>query len=593
LPWSRKILSLDVQEERSEIQKREKMKRAVYLIISLLLLSGSLFRTGYLNAGVTSGRNDSVNVFVSPGLSSLAESWAEKFNTSGTNSGIRIITVSDQAQIAARIREGNSGIVTGDNIGSVKDAGWNVLVGRDVIVPIVSSANPFINELRAGGINTVTMAAFLKNENSRNWSTISRNIKDQKAELFVPADAALQKRVSTFFRVDESGLAGGTMKSSTDIINAVRKGPYAIGFCRFADLIDPSTKEIAAGICLLPIDRNGNGVIDFNESIYGNAGEFARGVWIGKYPKALVSNIYAVSAAGQDSKADLAFVKWILADGQKVLSANGYSDLLASERTAAIDGLNSRVTTPELYTAGSKLPVILLFIISTIILTGIIATTIARKKKIKKASFSEVINTAHGVLEQGSVAIPGGIYFDKTHTWAFMEEGGTVRVGIDDFLQHVTGKITRIRMKEEGSKVVKGEAILSIVQNGKQLNLYAPVSGTIVGHNQILDSDSSLINSSPYKNGWIYRIEPTNWIRESQLLFMAEKQREFIKKEFSRLKDFLMNALSGAPEYSMLLLQDGGEIADGVLSEMGPEVWDDFQTSFIDPSRQVWFYELF
>jgi len=383
------------------------------------------------------------------------------------------------------------------------------------------------------------------------------------------------------------------MKSSTDIINAVRKGPYAIGFCRFADLIDPSTKEISAGICLLPIDRNGNGVIDFNESIYGNAGEFARGVWIGKYPKALVSNIYAVSATGQGSKADLAFVKWILADGQKVLSANGYSDLLVSERTAAIDGINSRVTTPELYTAGNKLPVILLFVISTIILTGIIATTIARKKKIKKTSFSEVVNTVHGVLEQGSVAIPGGIYFDKTHTWAFMEEGGTVRVGIDDFLQHVTGKITRIRMKEEGSKVLKGEAILSIVQNGKQLNLYAPVSGTIVGHNQILDSDSSLINSSPYRNGWIYRIEPTNWIRESQLLFMAEKQREFIKKEFSRLKDFLMNALSGAPEYSMLLLQDGGEIADGVLSEMGPEVWDDFQTSFIDPSRQVWFYELF
>ena len=53
------------------------------------------------------------------------------------------------------------------------------------------------------------------------------------------------------------------------------------------------------------------------------------------------------------------------------------------------------------------------------------------------------------------------------------------------------------------------------------------------------------LNYSPYNEGWVYRIEPSNWNRESQLLFMADKQREFISKEFSRLKDFLMTALGG------------------------------------------------
>ena len=42
-----------------------------------------------------------------------------------------------------------------------------------------------------------------------------------------------------------------------------------------------------------------------------------------------------------------------------------------------------------------------------------------------------------------------------------------------------------------------------------------------------------------------------------------------------------------------LVLQDGGELSDNILSNLGPEVWEDFQTKFIDPSRQVWFYELF
>jgi glycine cleavage system H lipoate-binding protein len=175
-----------------------------------------------------------------------------------------------------------------------------------------------------------------------------------------------------------------------------------------------------------------------------------------------------------------------------------------------------------------------------------------------------------------------------------MDQNGIVKVGIDDFLQHITGKITRIKMKNPGKKVKKGEQIVSIIQNGKQLNLYSPVSGTIIEQNTVLESDTSVINTSPYADGWIYKIEPTNWVRENPLLFMADKQKEFIRKEFARLRDFLATALKSDTEsYSLLVLQDGGEVKDGVLSGLGPEVWDDFQTNFIDPSRQIFFYELY
>jgi len=198
------------------------------------------------------------------------------------------------------------------------------------------------------------------------------------------------------------------------------------------------------------------------------------------------------------------------------------------------------------------------------------------------------------VLNENSLVVPGGIYFDKTHTWAFMEQTGIVKVGIDDFMQHITGTITRLKMKNEGEKVKKGDQILSIIRNGKQLNIYAPVSGVIKERNIALDSDAALVNKSPYDEGWIYRIEPTNWLRENQLLFMADKQRLFLKSEFSRLKDFLSETLkTDDKKYALLILQDGGELCDNTLSDLGPEVWDDFQTKFIDPSRQIWFYEIF
>ena len=81
-------------------------------------------------------------------------------------------------------------------------------------------------------------------------------------------------------------------------------------------------------------------------------------------------------------------------------------------------------------------------------------------------------------------------------------------------------------------------------------------------------------------------IEPTNWIREIQFLIMEKKYKEWLRSEFSRLKDFL--AVSAKPktvEFAPSVLQDGGEIKDGVLADFGPEVWEDFQTNFIDTSN--------
>jgi len=182
--------------------------------------------------------------------------------------------------------------------------------------------------------------------------------------------------------------------------------------------------------------------------------------------------------------------------------------------------------------------------------------------------------------------VPKGLYFDKTHTWAFMEQDGNVRVGIDDFLQHITGKLTKIRMKEAGEKVRKGEAIVTIIRDGKQLNIYAPISGTILAQNESLMTDSAILNSSPFFKGWVYQIEPKNWLREVQFMFMGEKYTDWLRDEFVRLKDFIAASVrTDEMVYAHVILQDGGELTDNVLADMGPEVWEDFQTRFIDTSR--------
>jgi len=189
-------------------------------------------------------------------------------------------------------------------------------------------------------------------------------------------------------------------------------------------------------------------------------------------------------------------------------------------------------------------------------------------------------------LNENSILAPRGLYYDKTHTWAFMEHDGMVKIGIDDFLKHVTGQLTQLKMKSPGEKVRKGEKILTIIRDGKQLNLYSPVSGFIRKQNESLLANPSRINTATFTDAWVYEIEPGNWLREVSFMFMFDKYREWLEDEFARLKDFMaVSANSNTAVYQHIVLQDGGEIKDNILADLGPEVWEDFQTRFIDTSK--------
>jgi len=347
-----------------------------------------------------------------------------------------------------------------------------------------------------------------------------------------------------------------------------------------------TTNELTENIRILPIDKNKNGRIDNFENIYTNLNAFTRGVWIGKYPRDLSGSIFAVSSSKPLDKNTLAFLTWVLADGQQFLKINGYSNLASIEKQANIDDLAGTEVTVAQTNNKPLTAQMLLLILLTVVITASMIALLVRYFRNKKSPVSDEDFNFTPAFDENSVLAPKGLYFDKTHTWAFMEKDGMVKVGIDDFLQHITGALTRLKMKEPGEKVRKGEKILTIIRYGKQLDIYAPISGTIREQNKKLLADSSIINDSPFAEGWVYVIEPTNWLREIQFLFMGENYREWLQDEFTRLKDFFAaSARSNSLVYQHIILQDGGELTDNVLADLEPEVWEDFPTKFIDASK--------
>ncbi len=126
---------------------------------------------------------------------------------------------------------------------------------------------------------------------------------------------------------------------------------------------------------------------------------------------------------------------------------------------------------------------------------------------------------------------PDELYYHKDHAWAKIEPTGNIRVGINDFYQQTAGDITNIDIPFEGDEVTQGETCARI-QSAKWIGKFvSPISGEIIETNIELELNSSLINKSPYKKGWIMLVKPSNLEKDLKNLLHGDSIIVWLKKE--------------------------------------------------------------
>jgi glycine cleavage system H protein len=193
------------------------------------------------------------------------------------------------------------------------------------------------------------------------------------------------------------------------------------------------------------------------------------------------------------------------------------------------------------------------------------------------------VHQAAAVLSPGMLSVPGGLFYSKNHTWAHLERSGSAVVGIDDFISNITGSVKAVIRKEPGEQVKKGELIAELVQDGKSLGVFSPVSGKVNRLNHALDEEPGLLGSDPCGNGWLCSIEPSDWKGETSPYLFARQATEWLGEEVARLRDFLaLRADRYMPAPSMVALQDGGELTGNLLSEMPADLWKEFENEFLN-----------
>ncbi len=134
---------------------------------------------------------------------------------------------------------------------------------------------------------------------------------------------------------------------------------------------------------------------------------------------------------------------------------------------------------------------------------------------------------------------PDDLYYDKLHGWARVD-GNVVTQGLTSFGQAVAQEIVFVEAPRVGREVKQGDTFMSM-ESGKWVGrIAALVSGKIVEVNEELEWEPTLVNESPYEDGWLVKIEMSDPAELDNLMKADSPElKAFIEEQAEQYKDIL------------------------------------------------------
>ncbi len=186
------------------------------------------------------------------------------------------------------------------------------------------------------------------------------------------------------------------------------------------------------------------------------------------------------------------------------------------------------------------------------------------------------------VRPQAVAAFEAGRYFDRTHTWSFLDPDGNVRIGIDTFLANIMGAARISSDHAAGESIHRGDPLLTIQHEGKQIAIPSPVNGVIK------QSKAGTVINKQDPRQWLVSLKPKQWEQDQQHLIAGSGTTDWIRQETARLRDF-MAFTSRKYNYQTepVTLADGGELRSGLFEDLPEDIWKEFQSEFIDAVMEL------
>jgi len=106
--------------------------------------------------------------------------------------------------------------------------------------------------------------------------------------------------------------------------------------------------------------------------------------------------------------------------------------------------------------------------------------------------------------------IPSDLLYRESHEWVRYDDDGTATVGISDHAQAQLGDMVFVELPEPGMSYEQGDACAVVESVKAASDVYAPLTGEVIENNSALEDSPELVNSDPYGDGWLFRMQLSN-----------------------------------------------------------------------------------
>jgi phosphate transport system substrate-binding protein len=213
-----------------------------------------------------------------------------------------------------------------------KKGAWYIAVTKDAVIATVNSQNPVLKDILEKGFTREIFSEIYLNDKTHTWGEFLDLDNPSRINVYTRSDACGAAEMwGKYLGRNQESLMGIGVYGDPGIADAVKNDTYGIGYNNIIYAYDLASKKRFFGIEIVPLDLNGNRVIDPEENFYETLETMTNAIQTGKYPSPPARELYLVSKGKPENPAVVAFLAWILNQGQDYVNEGGYVRLPAEK----------------------------------------------------------------------------------------------------------------------------------------------------------------------------------------------------------------------------------------------------------------------
>ncbi len=214
---------------------------------------------------------------------------------------------------------------------------------KDAVVPTINANNPALDKILAHGITKEIARKIWIDGNVKTWGDVLGTDDQTPIHVYTRSDACgAAETFANWFGAKQEDLGGTAVFGDPGLAAAIQKDIYGIGFNNIGYAYDNDSHKLNADLQIFPVDVDGNGLISDDEQFYDLKDNVTKAIAEGKYPSPPARDLYLVTKGVPTDPVVIAFLKYVLTDGQKKNEPVGYIEITQEKIDKALKLLENK-----------------------------------------------------------------------------------------------------------------------------------------------------------------------------------------------------------------------------------------------------------